>query len=350
LARPSEITSPGGAVLRGRTGQAAPLSLYAARQVGSKAKDLLALPEFSGKVLAVLSDTIYLSTPAGEVFWVCPEGSPLHRRCILVSLAPKVVGGEICSWHFPRLNFSGGPSIDLRPAREWNPPGAGARKSVSLEGFWVCFRRMLGMLHLLVVQEGMGRAISLDRALAEGRTLPVFPPTCMMGLAQDLVLDLAHACLDHDFPSVTGKGKEMIGLGPGLTPSGDDFLGGLFFAARSLYQAHPEDFRWDEEAVLELLGWAKTRTHPISHAIFSDLALGHGPEPLHDLIDRLLGGSDLDPVMDAALRLTAIGHSSGWDMLAGAVTGMLMIKRSVEQRAERIAQRVKGKGTLTSFF
>ena len=333
MARPSEIASPGGAVLRGRTGQAATFSLYAARQVGSKAKDLLVLPEFSGKVLAVLSDTIYLSTPDGEVFWICPAGSPLHRRCILVSLAPKVVGGETCSWHFPRLTFRGGSSIDLRAAREWNPRGAGARKSVSLEGFWLCFRRMLGVLRLLEVHEGMGRGIPLVRALAEGGTLPVFPPTSIMGRAQDLALDLAYACLDHDFPSVTGKGKEMIGLGPGLTPSGDDFLGGLLFAARSLHQAQPEDFRWDEEAVLELLGWAKTRTHPISHAIFSDLALGHGPEPLHDLIERLLEGRDLDPVMEAALRLTAIGHSSGWDMLAGAVTGMLMAKKSVEQRA-----------------
>ena len=125
----------------------------------------------------------------------------------------------------------------------------------------------------------------------------------------------------------------LVGLGVGLTPSGDDFLGGLFFAARSLHQAYPEDFPWAEDAVSELLDWAKTRTHPISHAIFSDLALGHGPEPLHDLIGGLLDGRDLDPVMEAALRLTAIGHSSGWDMLAGAVTGMLMAKKSVEYRA-----------------
>jgi hypothetical protein len=127
----------------------------------------------------------------------------------------------------------------------------------------------------------------------------------------------------------------MIGLGPGLTPSGDDFLGGLFFAARSLHQAYPEDFGWEENAVLELLGWAKTRTHPISHAIFSDLALGHGPESLHDLIDRLLEGRDLDLVMEAALRLTAIGHSSGWDLLAGAVTGMLMARKRIAQTTKK---------------
>jgi hypothetical protein len=298
--------------------------------VGAKAKDLLALPEFSGRVLAVLSGTIYLSTRDGEIFWICPEGFPLHRRCIRVSLPPKVVSGEKCFWQSPRLTFNGGPFVDLRTAREWNPSGTGIRKSASLAGLWACFRRLLGVLTLLEVQDGMGWAISLGGALAEGRTLPAFPPTSIMGRVQDMTLELAHACLDRDFLSVTRKGKEMIGLGPGLTPSGDDFLGGLFFAARSLHQAYPEEFQFDEQAVLELLSWAKTRTHPISYAIFSDLTLGHGPEPLHDLIDGLLEGRDLDPVMEAGLRLTAIGHSSGWDMLAGAVTGMLMAKQSVE--------------------
>jgi hypothetical protein len=318
----------------------APHFLSAASQAGARVINLLALPGFSGTVLAVLSGTIYLSLPDGEIFWIGPEGSPLHRRCILVSPVPKAAPGEICSWRFPRLTFGGGPFIDLRAAREWNPPGLGARESVSLEGFWVCFRRLLGVLSLLDFQDGMGRAIPLVRALAEGWPPPILPPTCIMGRARDLALELARACLDGDFPSVIRKGKEMIGWGPGLTPSGDDFLGGMFFAARSLHQVHPEDSRWNEDAVLELLGWAKIRTHPISHAILCDLALGHGPAPLHDLIGGLLEGRDLDPVMEAAMRLTAIGHSSGWDMLAGAVTGMLMIKKSVEQGAWNAGQGV----------
>jgi hypothetical protein len=160
---------------------------------------------------------------------------------------------------------------------------------------------------------------------------------------QDVTLDMARACLEGDFPNLTRKGKEMIGLGPGLTPSGDDFLGALFFAVRSLHQAYPEDFPWAEDAVSELLDWTKTRTNPISHAIFSDLSLGHGPEPLHDLIGGLLEGSDLDPVMEAALRLAAIGHSSGWDLLAGAMTGMLMARKRIAHSAKRKGQKAKGK-------
>ena len=333
MVRPSEISTPEGAILRGRTGHEASLILCSARQVGTKAKDLLALPERAGVVLAALSDTIYLSTQDGEVFWISLEKSPVHRRCILVSLLPKVATGEKYSWQSPCLSFSGGPFIDFRAAREWSAFEAGVRKSVSLTGLWACFRRLLGVLDLLEVQEDMGRTISMGRALAEGRTLPPFPRTSIMGRVQNMALGLAHACLDQDLHSVTRVGKEMIGLGPGLTPSGDDFLGGLFFAARALHRAYPEDFSWEEDEVFELQGWAKTRTLPISHAIFSDLLLGHGPEPLHDLVGGLLQGRNLDPVLEAALRLTAIGHSSGWDMLSGAVTGMLMAKKSIEHSA-----------------
>jgi hypothetical protein len=225
------------------------------------------------------------------------------------------------------LIFSGGLFIDLSTAREWNPSRSEARGSVSLTELWACFRRLLGVLDLLEVNEGMGRAISLSRALVEGNDLPAFPSTSIMGRVQDLV----HACLDQDLRFVTRIGKKMVGLGPGLTPSGDDFLGGLFFAVRSLHQAYPGDFFWDEDAVVDLLGWAKTRTHPISHAVFSDLALGHGPEPLHDLVGGLLEGRGFNSILEAALQVAAIGHSSGWDMLAGAVTGLLIVKKSIEQ-------------------
>ena len=333
MVRPNEETTPEGAILRGRTGHEASRSLCSARLVGTKAKDLLALQGRSGKVLAALSDTVYLSTQDGEIFWVSLKKSPLHRRCILVSLLPKVAPGELYFWQSPCLTFSGGSFIDFRTAREWNAFVSGARKRVSPAVLWACFRRLLGVLDLLEVQEDMGRTISLGRALAAGRTLPVFSPTSIMGRVQDMALGLAHACLDQDLFSVTRVGKEMIGLGPGLTPSGDDFLGGLLFAGRSLHQAYPGYFSWDEDVVYELLEWAKNRTHPISYAVFSDLALGHGPEPLHDLVGGLLEGKGFDPILEAALRLTAIGHSSGWDLLSGTVMGMMMAKKSIVRRS-----------------
>jgi hypothetical protein len=47
----------------------------------------------------------------------------------------------------------------------------------------------------------------------------------------------------------------------------------------------------------------------------------------------LLDGEGFDPILEAALRLTSIGHSSGWDLLSGAVTGMLLAKKSTMRRS-----------------
>ncbi len=43
--------------------------------------------------------------------------------------------------------------------------------------------------------------------------------------------------------------------------------------------------------------------------------------PLHGLAHALGSGDDLARAIGAARRLTRIGHSSGWDMLAGFVAG-----------------------------
>jgi hypothetical protein len=120
-------------------------------------------------------------------------------------------------------------------------------------------------------------------------------------------------------------GRELVGLGPGLTPSGDDFLGGLLFTARSLKMVYPGDFHWEEQPIIDLINWARARTNSISHAILSDLALGHGPEPLHDLVNSLLQSEDVGDVMAGVTRLLRIGHSSGWDILAGVLTSLLLI-------------------------
>jgi hypothetical protein len=188
---------------------------------------------------------------------------------------------------------------------------------------------------LLEIPDGLGPCIFMLSALLEDGIPPSYPPGSLMARAKDSALDLARSCLQQDLLRCATRGRELAGLGPGLTPSGDDFLGALFFAARSLHQGYPEDFPWAEGAVSELLDWAKTRTHPISYAIFRDLVFGHGPAALHDFFTRLLQEREACSILDAAIGLTRIGHSSGWDMLAGALTGLLMVKKQTKRGGQQ---------------
>ena len=297
-----------------------------ARLVGLKAKSLLAGPGFSGKVFAVLTTTIYLMGRDGEILWVALEGLPVHRRCLLTSFPPGFLGTGQAFWMQNNcLRIGQRIAIQLDQVTEWEPRAVGPEQAEPLRMVNACFQELLASLPVPGKGAGLGPAIPLISAIAAGSGMMTFLADSLVARASVPIVDMAKASLGQDITQVARKGRELVGLGPGLTPSGDDFLGGLFFTTHSLQRAYPGDFYWEQGVIRDLIDWAETQTNSISHAHLSDLAQGHGPEPLHDLVASLLTGQDLGCMMAAATRLLGIGHTSGWDILAGLLTGMLLV-------------------------
>ena len=97
----------------------------------------------------------------------------------------------------------------------------------------------------------------------------------------------------------------LIGLGPGLTPSGDDYLGGMLVALHALGR---------EAQARGLWRWLQprlSRTSAISGAHLEAAAAGEAHEVLHDVLSN--------PSDTTVGNLKTLGHCSGWDALAGAV-------------------------------
>ncbi|MFN0043399.1 MAG: DUF2877 domain-containing protein [Alphaproteobacteria bacterium] len=104
----------------------------------------------------------------------------------------------------------------------------------------------------------------------------------------------------------------LIGLGPGLTPAGDDALGGAMIAARQ--------FGFDviaDRLAAAVLVHARRKTNTISLAHLDSAASGEGADALHRML-RALAEDDGCALVGALERLGTIGHSSGLDALAGA--------------------------------
>jgi hypothetical protein len=99
----------------------------------------------------------------------------------------------------------------------------------------------------------------------------------------------------------------LIGLGPGLTPSGDDFLSGALATLDALgeHEAHAALARTVEANL--------SSTSALSAALLLAAAARHVGEHLHGMVSSVLTG-DIDTVLAIAGN---VGHSSGWDMLAG---------------------------------
>lgn len=105
----------------------------------------------------------------------------------------------------------------------------------------------------------------------------------------------------------------LLGLGPGLTPSGDDVCVGAFAALDAIGER-------EVHAALArvIVAMAPGATSPLSACLLRAAAAGYAGEGLHRAVSAALAG-DADAAIAAA---DEIGHSSGWDMLAGAIMAL----------------------------
>jgi len=246
----------------------------------------------AGRVLARLSASTYL-TVGGEIVWLGAAGSVLHPRAILGG--PPSVAGEIVRF-------------DVGALAPWVPPALALDRATAAR-LAVEWRRLAAGAAALGAPRGFG-------ALLVGAAL-VFP----LDGARDTAAALARACARDDADAAADAAHALLGLGGGLTPSGDDFAGAAFFARRLLGTAGCADAAAWRRAGDALRTAATTRTHPISAALLGDLVAGRGWAPLHELVAALAAGT-MGPAEAAARRLVRLGHTSGWDLLAGLGAGL----------------------------
>ena len=120
----------------------------------------------------------------------------------------------------------------------------------------------------------------------------------------------------------------LIGLGPGLTPSGDDFLAGVMIALHAFGREDISHSLWDT-----IRPWALEAGNIISFAHLSAASEGQGVAPIHCLLCALLTG-DCSKMVEHLNAIDKIGHTSGWDALAGVLTAADALSRvEREQRA-----------------
>lgn len=259
----------------------------------------VALERSAGAAEPIASHGPLYVRAAGEIVWLGGPGSVLHPRAVVAS-------GELPARPEPVL-------VDLTWARCWDPPlpapGDTARyvavcadviSALALERSAQGFARLLS--------SGSAPGVGLDEALLT-RALPA-------------VEALAAACEADDAAAAIAPASQLLGLGPGLTPAGDDLVGGVLFARAVLGRAGAADAEAWTASGAAIVAAAGARTHPVSAALLADLASGRGHAPLLDLVAALADGRR-DAALHAARRLTTIGHTSGWDILAGLAAGTL---------------------------
>jgi hypothetical protein len=117
---------------------------------------------------------------------------------------------------------------------------------------------------------------------------------------------------------------KLVGLGPGLTPSGDDFLAGMLVVL-SLAG------RFDLVAAVDqvIRPTLAEGTGPISRLHLAAALDGESSERFHAMVNAVLVG-DRYALESQLVSISQVGHCSGWDTLAGAVMVLRVLARETK--------------------
>ncbi|MFD2116683.1 DUF2877 domain-containing protein [Paenibacillus yanchengensis] len=111
--------------------------------------------------------------------------------------------------------------------------------------------------------------------------------------------------------------QRLLGLGPGLTPSGDDFLVGFF----GVIHLPGGPLHSHTTLCCKILNQAAQYTNEISLAALQQAANGRVRECIVTLIDDLAYGTS-EQVLTSLFDVLRIGSSSGMDIAMGIYSGM----------------------------
>ncbi len=135
-----------------------------------------------------------------------------------------------------------------------------------------------------------------------------------MPVARERLDEVSRAVVRADRRAAAAAARPLIGMGPGLTPSGDDALAGMEAALHAL--GHPV-----AGFLAAALDDVMERTTAVSATLLGHAARGEFAERIHRLLAALLGKDDA-ALPGAVERAAAWGATSGMDGLIGVLAGL----------------------------
>ena len=265
----------------------------------------------SGRIVAVFDQSVYVDLGSQ---WICFGDATVGNGPVNLSLEPTPYSGvfadlavdqpvQVCAG---AVHLGNRPLIIKTAAKVWSPP---------LVPCWTNESLMRGLDALNAISRGRVPRQGLGVFLyGHGAELsdPRETHVCALPVSELGRWLLNHLADKRCVEGVPESAQQLIGLGPGLTPSGDDFLGGVLIALSLVH-------RQDIAALLysDLSSHLLTRTGPISRSHLAAASAGQGLETLHLAINSVIEGN-VEMIPTRVCHIERIGSSSGWDALAGA--------------------------------
>jgi len=229
-----------------------------------------------------------------------------------------------------------GFTLNLGNASTWYPPELPDESELlSIEEINLNLRILKDIIYTSPSREGL---VPLLENVDKQGPLEVFvkdqKPT-MSEKARPYIDALMWGIMSGDIEAVKISAGSILGLGPGLTPSCDDFLAGLMLslntAGVSLFKNEPYTAQFFSNISKEISTLAKEKTTIYSQSFLSEAALGEGPKTVLDLIYTIITKSP-QQVAEISKKLVGVGATSGADISIGIYYGIRFLISRIELR------------------
>lgn len=213
-------------------------------------------------------------------------------------------------------------SVDLRPARPWhidlNELPIDLGRPTQAQSWVVAWSELNRHCHEYGISENLGTFSLLERRPATSAVSEI-----LLEQGAHTIPSLLQATRRLQVGDVMISVKALIGLGHGLTPSGDDFLVGYMAGLWCTTGSYPSRMRF-LTALGSELSKVSRNTNEISYAYLRSASKGHVSEPIAKLAQQLSQANDMNGVRAAAQTALQVGHTSGRDGVSGMLLGCLV--------------------------
>ncbi|HEX4883538.1 MAG TPA: DUF2877 domain-containing protein [Casimicrobiaceae bacterium] len=267
--------------------------------------DRLRAGAWGARVHSVFDRAINIKDRDGRLFTLVARGLGDAPNTLVVDVDAfgrfNIGVGDAVAAHGGGLRL-GRMAITLRLAAPWH---------AVLHAFPADVTRL--QANLRTVRAALARHVQATRAARGTDPFAVAVDEALAGRVASVRAALAR----KDAPDFVREGVQLLGLGVGLTPSGDDVLVGLF-AALHVPGSPLAPLR---AACAAIAAEAPVRTNAISAAAVVAAAGGEVRASILALVRDTMAGSP-EAALAALARVLAIGSTSGSDLAEGVASGL----------------------------
>lgn len=316
-----------------------------AEAIGQKALKALGKSGDDIEVHSVFDHAVYISIGKNELIKLIRNKDFINPYSILIKQqddAPMTSlgfeAGDRVKWDGKSLGVgSGAVLIDLSHVRVYKKERL-FKKNPMLGADTIAFNLRI-MRDVIYTHPGREGLVPLLEDVETRGPMKVFlepQEGSVSEKARPHIEQLMWGLFSGDLAAVTEKAGAILGLGPGLTPSCDDFLAGLLmslgFAGKSFYGKDEAAARFFKKAGDAIYRLSKEKTTIYSRGLIGDARSGEGPEAALVLIGNLITGSPEDTA-SAAKTLIGMGATTGADMAVGIYYGVRYLVSRLETEA-----------------